>query len=236
MPLIVLLAAQATVACNQDDTGKLCGEPNVTVPSQPVEGEVPVVGEVNITRDPNCLTFKCLTQGGLPSYCTKTCNINIPSDKVVCVTDNDCQTRPHIFGPGYHCTLATDGNNYCVNDNCPAGFWCNPVVNVGPYQGQYFCQRQTGCTADVDCNAPGSYACEPWGCFGSCLYNPTTCGNGPNQLECQSDYAIGCNCNNANDVKTLLQCTSSALTCTPPGVNTFPTGSVTPLNVCLPTN
>lgn len=232
--LIVLLALHSTVACNRDDTGKLCGSPNVVVPATPVEGEVPVVTVVNITRDANCLTFDCLTQKGLPSYCTKTCSYNTPTTRT-CNTDADCTSGSNGLGTNYHCATF-DGNNFCTTDDCPSGFWCNPVATVGPFAGKLYCQRQTGCFKDVDCNAPGDYSCVPYACFGNCLLNPSTCGSAQNQLICEADQSsrLQCNCNGFTDNPNLLKCSANQLSCTPTGENIIPAGDVSPLNVCMP--
>jgi hypothetical protein len=224
--VLIIVASSWNAACNVDDTGKLCGEPNVTLASTPVVGEVPVITVVDITRDSNCLTFQCLTHEGLPSYCTRTCKYNTPAQNAnSCSADSGCS-------PPLHCQIKPgDSNGVCNDDDCPAGFSCEEVAAVGPLAGTNYCTRQTECQSELDCGDVGNVTCATLGCFGACLYDPSTCGTAPNPLTCVSETALNCTCTAPNTA--LNKCSAANLSCTPPNTQTFPAGSVTPLPVCL---
>ncbi|RYF07454.1 MAG: hypothetical protein EOO40_08380, partial [Deltaproteobacteria bacterium] len=136
---MTLCAATLVNACNVDDTGTPCINPNTTFVAQPIAGEDPVVEVINITRDPNCLQFSCLTAQGLPSYCSHTCRYNRPSrHPTACTLDSDCKLPEHCHA------------GVCNDDNCPPGFFCQIPEPTGSTTNKSFCMRQTGCTTNPD--------------------------------------------------------------------------------------
>jgi hypothetical protein len=224
-----LAASLALTACTTEDTGKLCDDPNMSFPAEPVTGENTIIDVVNLYRNAKCETFQCLQHNGLHAYCTRSCTYNpVPKNAKACTNDGDCSSPLHCNG------------NVCNDDDCPAGFWCRTVQDVGPLAGQQFCVRHDNCRSTVDCDDAASMTCSYVGCFDSCLRDPAHCSYHAKACESISkDMACTCdgqayNPNPAGDPKSVV-CADQELTCQPPdAVQAFPAGAVTQKTVCMP--
>jgi len=233
---MALLAA----GCENNDLGRPCGTAPTPTPD-PVEGETPVVEVVRMERDVDCDSFACLTHRGLHGYCTRTCSLAAPPDKTVsCTTDAGCVGGMFTSGVQGHCVNTecrcvkdsecrdpqhcADG--VCRDDDCPKGFFCERVQDVGPLAGQLFCVFKAGCQENVDCEALGTVECRHLGCFDACLCealppeqadklgcaNLCTEGVGGtlfHRLHCAS-LSDACICEEGAD---LMRCSESGLRC-----------------------
>ncbi|HET6347147.1 MAG TPA: hypothetical protein VFH51_19600 [Myxococcota bacterium] len=211
--------AAALAACTTEDTGKLCGNPNSAYPSEPVRGETATVTVASLYRDSKCETFQCLQHNGLDAYCTRSCTYNpVPKGAKACLTDGDCLSPLHCNG------------GFCNDDDCPAGFWCRGVQDVGPLAGQQFCVRHDNCTSTFDCDDAGTMTCAPMGCFDICLLNPAACPY--HAYTCRPQADLNCKC--AGDPNK-TDCQGADLECNPPeATQTFPAGAVQRVGVCMP--
>lgn len=189
--LICALGTLALVGCDSEDIGDPCGDNATGLSSEPVVDEDPLNEVVRIERDTTCETLQCLKHLGLEPYCTRSCELE-NADSQSCTSDSDC-SRPQY---------CLDGR--CIDDDCPEGFWCRGIQEVGPFgyapqspnrsctnrydcrrqedcvdgtcqRQSKFCTRRTDCTSNLDCEAPGEIACRALGCFDSCcLEDPGT--------------------------------------------------------------
>ncbi len=184
-----IAATWGASACEKSDLGKTCG----TVPteiSDPIGGEVPTIEVVRMERDGDCESFQCLTHRGLSPYCTQTCEIDTPPNKQkTCTLDDDCKGGEFASGQVGHCVAGkctceldeecddplqcSDGR--CRDDDCPEGYWCKTVQDVGPLAGQRFCVFREGCQANGDCEDFSTMSCKKLGCFDACLRGYHSC-------------------------------------------------------------
>lgn len=203
-------------ACTPEDTGVLCQTPNTYFVEDPISGESPLVEVVNLTRDPNCTQFTCLTAQGLPSYCTRDCSYDAPpSHPTECTEDTDCKLPKHCF------------EGICNEDDCPAGFFCQIPEATGSLSNTQVCMRQTGCLTNADCSDISSTACIKVGCYDACSVN-TSCTI--HQKICAPITELHCSCNNGE-----ATCDDSALVCQPDGASAaLAAGTVAQIGVCLP--
>ncbi|MBI5512057.1 MAG: hypothetical protein HY903_25140 [Deltaproteobacteria bacterium] len=187
--LAVLLV---TSACEKNDLGKPCGTAGTPVPD-PVGGEVPVVEVVRLERDSTCESFQCLTHRGLPPYCTQSCTLDPAPKAKTCAAAtaaSDCAADP--FAGGTNPAECIDGtcrctadlqckdplhceDGACVDDDCPAGYWCKRPQEVGPLANQRYCVFKTGCRDNLQCEELGKMECDHLGCFDGCLRDYYTC-------------------------------------------------------------
>lgn len=147
--------------------------------------------------------------------------------------DEACQSFQCLsqkgFGP--YCTQSCG-----TAQDCPDGFTCQQVQNVGPLANQKFCVFQTGCTHNSDCHNLGNVQCVNLGCVdeclcGSCDSSASSCPSGTSPihvLKCYGLKTLGCTC------PTLTSCTDAELTCKPDGVTLLPTSAVAQVNACVP--
>lgn len=215
---VVLLAA-SLCHCTTDDTGTACTNPNATdISSDTVQGENPVVEVIRLDRDPVCETFNCLTHMGIPSYCTRTCkNNDPPSSKQSCTVDTDCKFP-------LHCNKGT-----CNDDDCPKGFVCKTIQDVGPLQNQEFCVRRSNCQGDFECEAIGTLSCEPLSCFDSCAQDPNA-ACALHRYTCEPDSKADCGC--SGNVSVCSE--GSTMQCPPPSAGQPVEFLATRHNICMP--
>lgn len=176
-------------ACETHDLGKKCGTLAEPVPD-PVEGEVPTVEVVRVERDSDCESFQCLTHRGLPPYCTRTCAVDSPPKARHCDDASACAAAPFagVDRPGEcldgtcRCTADNQCKNpthcvdgACVDDDCPAGYWCERVQDVGPLASNRYCVYKTGCETNSDCESFSTMACKGMGCYDACQRKFYTC-------------------------------------------------------------
>ncbi|MEM6732900.1 MAG: hypothetical protein AAF658_15195, partial [Myxococcota bacterium] len=156
--------ALALVACDDDDIGEPCGTPPTDIFNAPIDGEVPVTEIVRLERDRACETFQCITHSGLSPYCTQTCELDpgMPGD--ACENYRDCDP---VFGDPTENKYCVDGT--CIDDDCPAGFVCRELQDVGTLAGESYCVRKSGCADNIDCEDLGNVECRPLGCLDRCF-------------------------------------------------------------------
>lgn len=169
-------------ACESDDLGQPCGT-TPELASSPVEGEDPDLEVVRVERDGVCESFQCLTHRGLPPYCTRSCSLSGPDEQPQsCTGDEQCSGGMFASGATGRCldgTCACEDDSdcptpkqcadgVCRDDDCPKGYWCKEVQEVGPLVGRRFCVFKDGCTTNFFCEDLGNMECKQLGCFGSC--------------------------------------------------------------------
>ncbi len=184
-----LITGVGLMACEEDDLGQPCGtEP--TAVEDPIGGEVPVVEVVRVQRDGECDSFQCLSHRGLTPYCTRECELEAPAaEPKSCTTDADCTGGEFGSGQSGHCIEGTCeceedaecrsplhcAGGHCRDDDCPAGYWCKTVQEVGPLTGNRYCVFSDTCTRNADCEAFGVMECRRLGCFDACLRGFSAC-------------------------------------------------------------
>jgi hypothetical protein len=211
-------------ACTQDDIGRPCrprDEP--ALPTQTVGGESPVLEVVALTRSADCETFQCLTYGGYTPFCTRTCSYAMAEKPgPACTSNGECKSPQHCF------------EGLCRDDDCPSGFECRTVQDVGPLQGQLFCVYKEGCEANNRaCEALGQMECRHLGCLDQTL--PTGDTTLPHLLVCEplTDLQQYCTCSQGD----LAHCAEADLSCTSSADSTpFPADSVGVRDVCMRTD
>lgn len=205
--------------CNSDDTGKACKGSTGTYPSTTVQGENTSQGLVSVSTDAVCNSFNCVTDQGLPSFCSRSCTVaKAASNAKTCAVDSDCAAPAQC-----------DSDGICKNDDCPAGYWCKIVQPVGPYAKQPFCIQRTGCKNDYDCGSIGVNTCQNLGCYDSCDGAPSASCAQP-QVVCKPKSELKCACNN-----NAATCPDANLVCEPPSATApLAAGAVTSKQVCLP--
>jgi hypothetical protein len=223
LTLWLVCAWSTTSGCTADDTGALCQSPNFVAVATPITGESVVTEATNLTRDPNCTQFSCLTAQGLPSYCTQACAYDAPpKDAVSCAIDSDCKLPLHCH------------EGICNDDDCPAGFFCQTPIPTGSLAGSAVCERQTGCLTNPDCGNVAALACVKLGCYDSCLAQDSNTVCAFHRKVCAPLSTLQCTCADGSS-----DCADSERTCTPPSTSSaaaisLPKGSVTAEGVCLP--
>lgn len=222
--ILLMACAYVTAAgCSADDTGVLCQSPNFVSVAAPIIGETVLTEAINVTRDPNCLQFSCLTAQGLPSYCTQGCRYDAaPQKPVTCMADTDCKLPLHCH------------EGICNDDSCPAGFFCQTPVPTGSLSAEALCIRQTGCLTNPDCGDVASLACTRVGCYDSCLALDSNTPCTTHRKVCAPLRELQCSCADGSQ-----DCADSERTCTPPATPpaqaiTLPLGAVITEGVCLP--
>jgi hypothetical protein len=215
LPLCLLLPLAA--ACGSNDIGKSCTpKPMDPLPSEPVGGEHPANEIVAMQRSGDCETFMCLTARGYPPYCSRTCQYDSSTKKGPCTTNAQCKRPLHCF------------EGVCQDDDCPSGFECRTIEDVGPEAGKLFCVQKEGCANNLDCEALGQVDCRHVGCFNAQLMDATAL----NALTClerdkpgQTDPLSFCQCTEGDT------CTYPA--CDPIGADPWPAESVELRSVCV---
>ena len=201
--MVLWLALSMAVACSTEDTGRACESSATPIGLEPVVGEAAVAELAKLSRDETCQSLQCLSESGLPAYCTRTCELEDDSSTSTnCSTDRDCAS------PSY----CLDGT--CRDDDCPAGFWCRSPFDVGPLSDSPLCVRRKGCDSNIDCEGLGRISCVALGCFDSCLLAPDTCTE--HALICEDRESLPCNC----PEELGETCADSELECTPTGAST----------------
>ncbi len=185
----LVLWLTGAAACEKHDLGKSCGTEPAAV-SEPIGGEVPVIEIVRIERDGECESFQCLSHRGLPPYCTRPCVLAAPpTPQKSCSVDQDCTGGDFARGRTGHCVDGkcvcqaneecdfplSCGDGRCRDDDCPSGFTCAAVQEVGPLAGKRFCVLRTGCERNADCEEFGVMACRRQLCFDACLRDYHRC-------------------------------------------------------------
>ena len=203
--LTAVALALSGVACEKESLGNACGTPPEPVVN-PVGGETPVIEVVRVERDSACESFQCLTQRGVPPYCTRTCKLNAAPEPKSCDGDTNCTAEPFsgTDHPGVcvdgKCTCTDDiqckepthcADGACVDDDCPSGFWCERIQEVGPLANSHYCVYKTGCQTNIQCEDLGNMSCNQLGCFDACLRDFYTCDKPKSthcdDLECYKD-------------------------------------------------
>ncbi len=211
------LASVAGIAgCTKDDIGKTCHPASVPeLPPNPVGGENPVIEVVSLERSSECETFQCLTEGGYASFCTRDCTVDMSSGNA-CTTSADCKAPKHCF------------EGQCRDDDCPSGFTCQHVQDVGPLANRLFCVYKDHCASNRDCEALGDMKCEKMGCFDSTLLLQPPDPNAAHTLTCESRASMtNCQCPDGTQ-----NCTGADLACFNPDATKWPDGSVDVRDVC----
>ena len=206
-----------TAGCSADNTGRLCESSATSIGSEPIVGESVTAEVVKLSRDATCQSLQCLSEAGLPAYCTRSCSLQQEdSPTQSCNADNDCPS------PSY----CLDGT--CQDDDCPAGFWCRSPFNVGPLSEKFLCVRRKGCTSNIDCESLGRISCVELGCIDQCLLGPETCTE--HSLLCQDRDTLPCACPEESDE----DCTDSDLECTLPEASSpLPSDAVLHRSACI---
>ncbi|MBN1962105.1 MAG: hypothetical protein JW841_14280 [Deltaproteobacteria bacterium] len=208
----------ALLNCSSHDIGEACyPEGTGTISETTVSGENPVVEIVALQRSIDCETFQCLTYGGYESFCTRTCKYDSEKGSA-CSENSNCESPKHCF------------EGYCRDDDCPAGFECRTIQDVGPLAGNLYCVYKTGCSgSNRNCEALGEMECRRIGCFDQALLS--TDSTTTHTLGCKSlDSLSYCLCADGSN-----NCGSAGLVCTPPGSEAWPAGSVDLRDVCMRT-
>lgn len=236
LPGALLLTALVITGCDDEDVGEPCGTDPTDVVPMPIDGEEPVTEIVRLERDRACETFQCITHSGLNPYCTQNCELDESTLGDECQDDRDCDP---VFGEANGQKYCINGN--CVDDDCPNGFACRELQDVGTLADQMFCVRQSGCETNLDCEEVGEIECRQLGCLDSCLLdqealnvdldtNQSTCApDALNQFTCQPFDSLGCECQGG-----ATDCEDAALSCTPQGLSApWPENSVIQRGVCF---
>jgi hypothetical protein len=208
----------ALVGCKSHDLGKPCTiKSSGVLPTQPVGGESPLIEVVTVQRATECDSFQCLEDRGYAAYCTRECAVDT-TGKVgpTCTTSADCTQPQHCF------------QGRCLNDDCPGGFECQTVQDVGPLEGKLFCVYKEHCRgSNRECEDLGTMECARLGCFDSTLKSgdstlaPT--------LTCERRDKMTCQCGDGG-----TSCSGTALTCFGgPSHTQWPAGSVEIRDVCM---
>jgi hypothetical protein len=198
-----LIAGLAVPACEKDDLGQPCGTEPTSI-DDPIGGEVPTIEVVRVERDGECESFQCLTHLGLAPYCTRDCELETPAVKQKsCTSDADCTGGEFAAGQSGHCIegkceceedvecespLQCAGGR-CRDDDCPEGYWCKTVQEVGPLANRRYCTFNNLCSRNADCEAFGVMECRQLGCFDACLRGYLACttkGGTCADLDCYS--------------------------------------------------
>ncbi|MEE8409125.1 MAG: hypothetical protein V3T05_05945 [Myxococcota bacterium] len=186
----IAVTAALAVACESDDLGQPCGTTPTAV-TNPIVGEVPIIEVVRLERDGECESFQCLTHRGISPYCTRECERTPPENAPKrCTADADCTGGDFRSGTQGHCV---DGrcackedfecskrmhcaDGVCSDDDCPKGFWCKEVQEVGPLVGKLYCVFKDGCDGDnIYCEDLGNIVCRSLACFDACLREYWVC-------------------------------------------------------------
>ncbi|MEC9466550.1 MAG: hypothetical protein VX834_12240 [Myxococcota bacterium] len=215
--MVLWLALSLGTACTTEDTGRACEASSTAIGLEPIVGEEAIAELANLGRDETCQSLQCLSESGLPAYCTRGCELaELPSSSTSCSTDVDCAS------PSY----CLDGA--CRDDDCPAGFWCRSPFDVGPLSGTPLCVRRKGCSSNIDCEGLGRISCVALGCVDSCLLSPETCSE--HTLVCQDRENLPCSC----PEELGETCTTSELECTLPGESAaLDPEAVTHRSICI---
>lgn len=211
-----LAFAAGLSACDEHDLGRTCEpRPATPLPSDPIPTEQPLVEEVSIERATECESFQCLTHGGYPSYCTRACSYD-GAPGAECVTNTECNRPEHCY------------EGRCQDDDCPAGFECRPVQDVGPLAGRLFCVYKEDCGgSNRECEALGEMECRRLGCFDATLESGAD--SAPHLLTCEDRDALTfCRCPDGG-----TGCTGEELVCDPGDGVPWPAGSVDVRDVCM---
>ncbi len=249
--------------CETGDLGKPCGSEPTAVSDPVVEGENAVVEVVRLERDVNCESFQCLTHRGLHAYCTEGCELDAPSYAAKsCTTDAQCTGGMFANNVQGHCLAGrcqcvADGEcveplhcfaGACVDDDCPKGFACKRVQEVGPLADELFCTFKTGCVGNDDCEQLGTIECRQVGCFDACLCDALT-GAEAKALECANLCTTAtrtepfhrlhcaplddvCTCEDGSDT---LSCAEASLRCPAnPAQPEWDEGAVARTGYCIP--
>ena len=197
--MLTLLVLSLSTGCTSEDTGRACESVPTSIGAEPIVGEAAVAEVAKLSRDETCQSLQCLSEAGLPAYCTRSCQLSLESQPATaCTTDSDCPSP----------TYCLEGS--CRDDDCPAGFWCRSPFEVGPLSESPLCVRRKDCTSNIDCEGLGRISCVALGCIDSCLLTPDTCSE--NTLVCQDRESLPCSC--PEDLGA--SCTTSELECTLP--------------------
>ncbi len=213
---IVITAActLGLLACEEDDVGRECTpDQDPLLSGDPVGGEDPVTEVVSVSRDQECEAFVCLTHAGLEPYCTRECSYDTPDRAKSCDSDADCKKPLHCF------------EGLCQDDDCPKGFVCSGVQDVGPLAGKLYCVRNS-CDESLDCEDVNKLSCKRYGCVDRRLYlNDDSL---PSQLVCVARNTLECTCVNGGD-----DCPDDQFICDPADADEWPQGSVERIGYCV---
>lgn len=220
--IVTSLLASGLSACESNDLGEPCGAADSDVVPNPVDGEEPISEVVRLQRDGTCESFQCLTHAGLQPYCTARCEIDDETIGKVCDSDNDCA--------GDLTCVEFEDEKRCADDDCPTGFACRAVQEIGPLAEQPYCIRKTGCETNLDCEELGKVECRKLGCLDECLLDGFPCPQeANNRLVCEAFETLPCSCNDGSD-----NCSDDLLTCQPSGaLEPWPVSSVAQRGVCF---
>ncbi len=209
------------VGCKKDDVGVAC-RPNPNpegshdIPAEPINGEIPVLEVVSLGRSSDCETFQCLTYGGYAPFCTRECSYDGFAKGRACTESSDCKRPEHCF------------EGYCRDDDCPDGFECRTVQDVGPLAGRLFCVNKTGCAgSNRECEALGTMECQRLACFDQSLLGDSTAT--AHTLGCMplADLSY-CQCPDGG-----VTCGGETLSCDPPEADPWPAGAVEVRDACI---
>jgi hypothetical protein len=203
--------------CKSHDLGKPCPiDSSGTLPTQPVGGESPLIEVVTVQRATQCDSFQCLQDRGYAPYCTRDCTVDT-GGKVgpSCSTSADCTQPQHCF------------QGRCLGDDCPGGFECQQVQDVGPLADRLFCIYKEHCRSNRECEDLGTMECARMGCFDSTLQSGVT--TAAPTLVCERRDKMNCLCGDGS-----TSCSGTALTCYGgPSQTQWPSGSVEIRDVCM---
>lgn len=210
--------ALTTANCTKDDIGAACHPTTSAVPVETISGEQPMLEVIALQRSIDCETFQCLTYVGYDPFCTRTCTYD-SKQGAACTANSDCTQPLHCY----------DG--FCRDDDCPAGFECRTVQDVGPLAGKLYCVYKVGCAgSNRDCEALGDMECRRLGCFDKALLATDT--TTPHTLTCEPQAQLSfCQCADGT-----ASCSGAGLVCSPPNHDVWPAGSVDLRDVCMRSN
>jgi hypothetical protein len=217
LPLCLCAVVMLVSGCTKDDLGQRCYPPaDPNLPTQPISGESPVLEVVAMQRSSDCDTFQCLSDRGYLPYCTRSCT----HGKVggACTTNAQCTGKQHCF------------QGTCRDDDCPGGFQCTTVQDVGPLEGQLFCVYLESCTDNRSCGNLGEMDCVSLSCYDQTLLTVPVDPTEAHLLTCKPESSATCVCQCPGGAAT---CADSALICTGANGSAWPADSVQRRTVCM---
>lgn len=215
--LPVACALLILAGCKSHDLGKACSlESSGELPTQPVGGESPLIEVVTVQRSTACDSFQCLQSRGYAAYCTRECTVDTGKVGPACASNADCSQPQHCF------------EGRCLDDDCPGGFQCQQVQDVGPLAGKLFCVYKDSCGgSNRECEDLGAMECVRVGCYDATLQSGDT--TAAPMLTCERRDAMHCQCPDGS-----TKCTGDSLTCFGgPTQTQWPAGSVEIRDVCM---
>jgi hypothetical protein len=144
--------------------------------------------------------------------------------------DQACETFQCLTHRGLHpyCTRVCDQDG-----DCPTGFACEAVQEVGPLADKKYCVYKLGCQRNIDCKDLGNILCVKFACLDACLVTGDSNDCQFHQLKCYDRADLGCQCPQSAEANAV--CSDEEVICQPAGAGeALPAGAVHQLNACVP--